>query len=276
MNLIVYPLYLINDNIEHYQSHKEIIELNISHISKFFAPENIKIIGKRVKNWSEMINDLMENIQLLLNKKNNVLLCEADNFIIEDFKELFELNKFTLFALCNNGSKLDKTLPGGVYLNAGLAYFPFTNFKNYFNFPKLDATNSSEASLIYEKQINNMFYSQFSSHVEGLDYIKLNSGFSEYNWRGLLCVDIDKRFKYKSLPTAKKIKSIHFLNLSEYIHKNEGFKPFWYKIYVDKLVNGENKKKVIISILLHYKKYVLLNNYKKAKLFKYLLKVVLN
>ena len=57
-------------------------------------------------------------------------MCEADNFIVEDFKEIFSLDKFTLFALCNNGSKIDKSLPGGEYLNAGFAYFPLKILKN--------------------------------------------------------------------------------------------------------------------------------------------------
>ena len=33
MNLLVYPLYLINNNKEHYDTHKEIVELNISYFA---------------------------------------------------------------------------------------------------------------------------------------------------------------------------------------------------------------------------------------------------
>ena len=62
-----------------------------------------------------MINDLMKQIEGLLKEGNNVLVCEADNFIIEEFSDIFSLTKFTLFALCNNGSKLDNNLPGGEY-----------------------------------------------------------------------------------------------------------------------------------------------------------------
>ena len=110
MNLLVYPLYLINNNKEHYDTHKEIVELNISYINEFQSVDDIIVIGKPVNNWAEMINDLMENINDLLKEKNNIILCEADNFIVEDFKEVFSLDKFTLFALCNNGSKIDKSL----------------------------------------------------------------------------------------------------------------------------------------------------------------------
>ena len=61
-----------------------------------------------------MINDLMKQIEGLLKEGNNVLVCEADNFIIEEFSDIFSLTKFTLFALCNNGSKLDNNLPGSI------------------------------------------------------------------------------------------------------------------------------------------------------------------
>ena len=69
MNLLVYPLYLINNNKEHYDAHKEIVELNISYVNKFQSVDDIVVIGKPVNNWAEMINDLMENIYDLLKKK---------------------------------------------------------------------------------------------------------------------------------------------------------------------------------------------------------------
>lgn len=275
MNLLVYPLYLINNNKEHYDAHKEIVELNISYVNKFQSVDDIVVIGKPVNNWAEMINDLMENIYDLLKKKNNVILCEADNFIVEDFKEIFSLDKFTLFALCNNGSKIDKSLPGGEYLNAGFAYFPFKNFKKYFNFQTLQEDEYSKTSLIYEKKINDIFYSQFNSHIEGLNYINENIGFSKYNWRGLLAIDADSRFLYKNMPTSFDIKSIHFLNLSQYIHKIEGFDPFWYRKFVDDLVSGKSKKIVVLKILYHYWKFVDLKKYiKKYRLIKYFFKVL--
>ena len=275
MNLLVYPLYLIKNNKEHYDAHKEIVELNISYVNKFQSVDDIVVIGKPVNNWAEMINDLMENIYDLLKKKNNVILCEADNFIVEDFKEVFSLDKFTLFALCNNGSKIDKSLPGGEYLNAGFAYFPFKNFEKYFNFQTLQEDEYSKTSLIYEKKINDIFYSQFNSHTEGLNYINENIGFSKYNWRGLLAIDADSRFLYKNMPTSFDIKSIHFLNLSQYIHKIEGFDPFWYRKFVDDLVSGKSKKIVVLKILYHYWKFVDLKKYiKKYRLIKYFFKVL--
>ena len=277
MNLLIYPLYLINNNTEHYSAHKEIIEQNISYIDKFHSVDEIKVIGKSVSSWSEMINDLMKNIEDLLKAKNNILLCEADNFIVEDFKEVFSLNKFTLFALCNNGSKLDKNLPGGEYLNAGFAYFPYKNFEKYFKFKKIDERDSSKSSLIYEKQINDIFYSQFNSHIDGLNYINKKIGFSNYNWRGLLCIDVDNRFLYKRMPSVKKIKSIHFLNLSQYIHKVNGFNPFWYKKFVNDLASGKSKKIVILKILYHYWKYVDIKIVKKKyRLVKYFITILLS
>ena len=114
MNILIYPLYLIDNNKEHFERHKEIININVEVVKSFNCVDDIRIVGKPVVNWSEMINDLMKQIEGLLKEGNNVLVCEADNFIIEEFSDIFSLTKFTLFALCNNGSKLDNNLPGGV------------------------------------------------------------------------------------------------------------------------------------------------------------------
>ena len=66
------------------------------------------------------------------------------------------------------------------------------------------------SSLEYEKIINHMFYSNLT-HEEGLDFINTQIGFSVHNWRGLLSIDIDDRFKYKAMPTSKNIKVYIFL-----------------------------------------------------------------
>ena len=129
MNTLIYPLYLIGNNQEHFDRHKEIIDINIGIINSFNCVDEIKIVGKPVVNWSEMINDLMKQVETLLKEGKNVLVCEADNFIVEEFSDIFSLTKFTMFALCNNGSKLDKNLPGGEYLNAGLCYYPQINYQ---------------------------------------------------------------------------------------------------------------------------------------------------
>ncbi len=277
MNILVYPLYLIDNNLTHFDTHKEIISTNIELIKSFKCVDEVKIIGKPVNNWSEMINDLMKEIEKLLMERNNVLVSEADNFIVDDFSDIYSLNKFTMFALCNNGSKLDKNLPGGEYLNAGLCYYPYKNYQDYFKYSDILETDTSNSSLEYERKMNNMFYSQFSSHKEGLDYINNNIGLSKYNWRGLLSIDLDDRFVYKTMPTSKDIKSVHFLNLSQYIHHIEGFEPFWYKRFVTSFAKGQSKKLIILKILFHYWKYINITQYeKKFRLIKYYFKILLN
>ena len=277
MNTLIYPLYLIGNNQEHFDRHKEIIDINIGIINSFNCVDEIKIVGKPVVNWSEMINDLMKQVETLLKEGKNVLVCEADNFIVEEFSDIFSLTKFTMFALCNNGSKLDKNLPGGEYQNAGLCYYPQINYQSYFNYSELLETDSSKASLEYEKNINHMFYSQFDSHREGIDFINEKVGFSTYNWRGLLSADIDERFIYKSMPISKNIKSIHFLNLSQYIHNVEGFDPFWYEKFVLSFNSGQRKKLIILRILIHYWRFINIPQYKrKYRLAKYFFKVLIN
>ena len=41
---------------------------------------------------------------MIYSRKNNVILYEADNFIVEDFKEIFSLDKFVI-CFMDNGSK---------------------------------------------------------------------------------------------------------------------------------------------------------------------------
>ena len=79
------------------------------------------------------------------------------------------------------------------------------------------------------------------------------------------------------MPSVKKIKSIHFLNLSQYIHKVNGFNPFWYKKFVNDLVSGKSKKIVILKILYHYWKYVDIKIVKKKyRLVKYFITILLS
>ena len=277
MNILIYPLYLIGNNKDHFERHEEIVNINIEVVKSFNCVDDIRIVGKPVVNWSEMINDLMKQVEGLLKEGNNVLVCEADNFIVEEFSDIFSLTKFTLFALCNNGSNLDNNLPGGEYLNSGLCYYPQTDYQSYFNYSDILETDSSMTSLEYEKNINHMFYSQFNTHEDGLDFINTQIGFSVHNWRGLLSIDIDDRFKYKAMPTSKNIKSIHFLNLSQYIHNIEGFDAFWYKKFVLSFKNGQKKKLIVLRILFHYWSYVKIPQYeRKYRLVKYFVKVLIN
>ena len=74
----------------------------------------------------------------------------------------------------------------------------------------------SNTSLIYEKQINDIFYSQFNSHIEGLNYINENIGFFKIQLERSFCVVTLTADFYKNMPTSSEIKSIHFLNLSQY------------------------------------------------------------
>ena len=44
-----------------------------------------------------------ELVQLLEKEGNNVLVCEADNFIVEEFSDIFSLTKFTsIFSIFQN------------------------------------------------------------------------------------------------------------------------------------------------------------------------------
>ena len=57
MNILIYPLYLIGNNKDHFERHEEIVNINIEVVKSFNCVDDIRIVGKPVVNWSEMIND---------------------------------------------------------------------------------------------------------------------------------------------------------------------------------------------------------------------------
>ena len=48
MNTLIYPLYLIGNNQDHFDRHKDIININIAIIEHFNCVDEIKIVGKPV------------------------------------------------------------------------------------------------------------------------------------------------------------------------------------------------------------------------------------
>ena len=271
-NLLVYPLYKIKGRGSEYEGHKLNLQKNIEIVEKFGCVDAIKVIGSEVDHWSEMVGDMIEKIYEFNTSGYNVLFSEIDTVFLQEFSEIFSLEKLTMFARCNGASKIDPSLSAGYYLNAGLTYYPANLDSSIWELSrnKFKSDNSiAVAGTTYEVLVNRMFYSQFPDKNAGIDYIGKSIGFSKYNWRGLLSVD------HSEMPSrVADIKHIHFLNMSQYIHNNKNFGKFWYNeflhdLYIDTL-SGNKTNKTIVSLLEYYVKSINLNSVKKPKIEKYI------
>jgi len=273
-NLLVYPLYKIKGRGSEYEGHKLNLQKNIEIVEKFGCVDAIKVIGSEVDHWSEMVGDMIEKIYELNISGNNVLFSEIDTVFLQEFSEIFSLEKLTMFARCNGASKIDPSLSAGYYLNSGLTYYPANLDSSIWELSrnKFKSDNSiAVAGTTYEVLVNRMFYSQFSDMKSGIDYIKKTVGFSKYNWRGHLIVDDDQMPEDPS-----EIKHVHFLNMSEYIHGNSSFAPFWYNEFLDRfhscVISGESAANVLIDLLQYYADQNGLRAGKKPNIQKYIAK----
>jgi len=274
-NLLIYPLYKIKGRDSEYEGHKLNLEKNIEIVKKFGCVDKIEVIGSEVNHWSEMVGDMIEQVYNLNKSGYNILFSEIDTVFLHEFTEVFSLEKMTMFARCNGASKIDSSLSAGYYLNAGIIYYPANLNDRIWDLSrsKFDTNNPVDiAGTTYEVLVNRMFYGQFSDMNSGIEYIKKTVGFSIYNWRGLLSVDNSE------MPSdVKKIKHIHFLNMSEYIHKQKNLEQFWYNQFLHNfyinIVNGKDNKENIIGLLEHYNNNVSMNSIKRNKIESYIKKL---
>ena len=224
-NLLVYPLYKIKGKESEYQQHKEFVDKNIEVVQKFNCVDDIIVLGKEVNTWSEMITDVLLSIRELV-KNNNVLFSEADTIFVKDFSEIFFLGKFMMFSKCEEDSNIDASLTKEFYLNGGMVYYPhnmdtkmWNHIDNIYRYDSIKMTGN-----LYEVIMNRMYYSQFDTMEDGLNYLK-SFGIKKYNW----CI--------RSSPNIKKLKHIHFLNMSHYTSDESKFSGFWYEVFFNKIYN---------------------------------------
>lgn len=224
-NLLVYPLYKIKGKESEYQQHKEFVDKNIEVVQKFNCVDDIIVLGKEVNTWSEMITDLLFSIRELV-KNNNILFSEADTIFVKDFSEIFSLEKFMMFSKCEEDSNIDASLTKDFYLNGGMVYYPHNmDTKMWNHIDNIDQYDSIKMTgNLYEVIMNRMYYSQFDTMEDGLNYLK-KFGISKYNW----CI--------RSSPNIKKLKHIHFLNMSHYTSDESKFSGFWYEVFFNKIYN---------------------------------------
>ena len=224
-NLLVYPLYKIKGKESEYQQHKEFVDKNIEVVQKFNCVDDIIVLGKEVNTWSEMITDVLFSIRELV-KNNNILFSEADTIFVKDFSEIFSLEKFMMFSKCEEDSNIDASLTKDFYLNGGMVYYPHNmDTKMWNHIDNIDQYDSIKMTgNLYEVIMNRMYYSQFDTMEDGLNYLK-KFGISKYNW----CI--------RSSPNIKKLKHIHFLNMSHYTSDESKFSGFWYEVFFNKIYN---------------------------------------
>ena len=224
-NLLVYPLYKIKGKESEYQQHKEFVDKNIEVVQKFNCVDDIIVLGKEVNTWSEMIADVLFSIRELV-KNNNILFSEADTIFVKDFSEIFSLEKFMMFSKCEEDSNIDASLTKDFYLNGGMVYYPHNmDTKMWNHIDNIDQYDSIKMTgNLYEVIMNRMYYSQFDTMEDGLNYLK-KFGISKYNW----CI--------RSSPNIKKLKHIHFLNMSHYTSDESKFSGFWYEVFFNKIYN---------------------------------------
>lgn len=273
-NLLVYPLYKIKDRESEYEGHKSNLQKNIEIVEKFGCVDAIKVIGSEVDHWSEMVGDMIEKIYELNASGHKVLFSEIDTVFLQEFSEIFLLEKLTMFARCNGASQIDPSLSTGYYLNAGLTYYPANLNSSVWEISrnKFKTNNSiAIAGTTYEVLVNRMFYSQFENMDSGISYLE-KIGFSKYNWRGALSVDNDQMPEDPS-----EIKHVHFLNMSEYIHKNSNFAPFWYNHFLDRfhscVIKEESVTNVLIDLLQYYVDGVRMRAEQRSRIQQYIVKL---
>lgn len=225
-NLLVYPLYKISGKETEYQKHKKFVDKNIEIVKKFDCVDDIIVLGKEVESWSEMISDILLSIKDLVSGKSNVLFSEADTIFTKSFSEIYSLEKFMMFSKCQENSNIDSTLTKEYYFNGGFIYYPHNMdselWKHVEDIDKYDSIKMT--GNLYEVIMNRMYYSQFDTMEDGLNYLK-KFGISKYNW----CI--------RSSPDIKKLKHIHFLNMSHYTSDESKFSGFWYEVFFDKIYN---------------------------------------
>ena len=224
-NLLVYPLYKIKGKESEYQKHKKFVEKNISVVKRFNCVDDIIILGKDVNTWSEMIDDVLLSIRELV-KNNNVLFSEADTIFTKQFSEIFSLENFMMFSKCEENSNIDSSLTKDFYLNGGLVYYPSNMNKDLWKFiDNMDQYESIKMTgNLYEVIMNRMYYSQFDTMEDGLNYLK-DFGIKKYNW----CI--------RSKASTEKLRHIHFLNMSHYTSDESKFSGFWYETFFDRIYN---------------------------------------
>ena len=224
-NVLVYPLYKIKGKESEYQQHKEFVDKNIEVVQKFDCVDDIIVLGKEVNTWSEMIMDVLLSIRELV-KNNNVLFSEADTIFVKDFLEIFSLEKFMMFSKCEEDSNIDASLTKEFYLNGGFVYYPHNMDENLWrHIENIDRYDSIKMTgNLYEVIMNRMYYSQFLTMNDGLNYLK-NFGIKKYNW----CI--------RSSANIKHLGHIHFLNMSHYTSDESKFSGFWYETFFDMIYN---------------------------------------
>jgi len=214
---------------------------------------------------------MFHEIKSLVADGHNVLMSEIDTIFLQDFSEIFNLDKLTLFARCNGSCKSNPSLSKGYYLNSGLVYYPSTLRADVFINQLPEDGSVASSGINYEECVNRMFYSQFENMDSGISYLE-KIGFSKYNWRGALSLDNDQMPEDPS-----EIKHVHFLNMSEYIHGDSNFASFWYNQFLDRfhscVINGESVTNVLIDLLQYYADGVRMRSEQKSSIQQYIVKL---
>lgn len=224
-NILVYPLYKIKGKEKEYYKHKKFVDKNVQVVEKLNCVDNVIILEKEVNSWSEMIVDVLYSIKKLL-EHNNILFSEADTIFTKEFSEIFLIEKFMMFSKCEEDSNIDPSFTKDFYLNGGLVYYPSNMDENLWNFiDDVDRYDSIKMTgNLYEVIMNRIYYSQFSSLKEGMEYLKI-FGIKKYNW----CI--------RSNVNLEQLKHIHFLNMSHYTSDKSKFSGFWYETFFDRIYN---------------------------------------
>mgnify|MGYP001284061791 CR=1 FL=1 len=262
MNKIFIPLYKISnlDPIMWYY-YKKLVDINVKCIKKTKSNVEILVITEKVNNLRDMWFDIIKKIKSLTNDGYNVLYMEADTILFKKCDEIFNFKKVLTFGLgyWNMSFKKFNEFNKYEYMNSGLVYFPkntiyekvdnlILNWPNegdkkklqkifpHFNFGFGNRVLDYSGTY-WEYIINILFYSQFDTKKEGINYISQQFGLWKYNYRGCLYNNYPNK---NSLATS--IHHCHFLvfskNKSKDVRFNEILKIF-NEIY--RLINNEEE-----------------------------------
>jgi hypothetical protein len=257
INIILIPLYCVDGvSLDQYNKYKELVDINLKNIKTLNIDAEIEVINKKCKNLREMWVDIIEYIFIATKNGKNVLYMEADTILFKNCNEIFKYNKMLCFGLNSwNMSFITKDeFKDYEYFNSGLVYFPsncdFTNIIDLYRnwpeegnidklktiFPNFNFNFGNRAldysGTYWEYIINILFYSQFNSKENAIEFIGKNIGLWKYNYRGC---EYSKYPIKNLLVNNKNISHAHFFIHSSNRDKNTRF------IEIKKIFNEINK-----------------------------------
>lgn len=262
-NIILIPLYSINNvSIEQHNKYKNLVDINIENIKNLNVNAEIVVINKKCDNLRDMWVDIIEHIFDITKNGKNVLYMEADTILFKNCDEIFSYDKVLCFGLNDwkMSFKQHDEFQSYQYLNSGLVYFPkYTEFHKIIDlykewplegdinklkiiFPNYNFDFGNRAlhfsGTYWEYMVNILFYSQFDTKENGINFISNHFGLWKYNYRGSL---------YKNYPNKHLLANIHNISHAHFfIHSSNKdkhtrfieIKRLFYEI--NKLLNNDD------------------------------------